>query len=95
MLDTRAISYSAQFGTPGIVAATRISECADAIRKRGIGGKGLGKDLCNWYSGNYGGWHSACGTAYVFESGGPIENGHKFCHCCGKPLTVNDAKESQ
>lgn len=51
-----------------------------------------GKDLCSWYSGYCGGWHSSCGTAYVFESGGPVENGHKFCHCCGKPLIVSEAK---
>ena len=72
-----------------------IAKCAASIRARGIGGGELSNDLCNWYSGKYGGWHSACGTAYIFESGGPIENGHKFCHCCGKPLIVSAAKESQ
>lgn len=69
-------------------------DLAQKIRARGTGGEEPGKNVCSWYSGNYGGWHSSCGTAYIFESGGPVENGHKFCHCCGKRLTVTEAKDT-
>jgi hypothetical protein len=33
-------------------------------------------------------WDSACGSKWGFVDGGPIENGMKFCHNCGKPLKV-------
>lgn len=74
-----------------VIAAEAI---AVEIRARGTGREAPGEDACSWYSGNYGGWHSSCGTAYVFESGGPVENGHKFCHCCGKRLKVTDTKDT-
>src|ERR1051325_3792858 len=33
-------------------------------------------------------WNSDCGVKYCFIEEGPAENGHKFCHCCGKPLLI-------
>jgi hypothetical protein len=37
-------------------------------------------------------WSAACDpdVAYCFSEGGPIENGHKHCHACGRPLVVKD-----
>ena len=34
-------------------------------------------------------WASSCGQDYVFEDGGPVENGVRFCHHCGKPVEVD------
>jgi hypothetical protein len=31
---------------------------------------------------------SACGEAWAFTEGGPAENNFRFCHGCGKPVTV-------
>lgn len=33
-------------------------------------------------------WTSPCGVTYSFTEGGPEDNGHKFCHSCGKPLVL-------
>lgn len=46
---------------------------------------------CDWHSDD-GAWHSACGVAYCFTDAGPVENGHRYCHACGKPLSVRGAK---
>ena len=51
-----------------------------------------GRETCAWqkdsdeWEGDQ--WDSACGEKYVFVEGGPADNGHKFCHGCGKPLVV-------
>lgn len=37
-------------------------------------------------------WDSACGEKYFFVEGGPSDNGHKFCHGCGKPLHIIEPK---
>ncbi|WP_312834323.1 hypothetical protein [Comamonas sp.] len=75
-------------GVDGWLKSWGYRQFARAVAERNVG------EVCSWYSGNYGGWHSSCGTAYVFESDGPIENGHKFCHCCGKRLKVTDTKDT-
>ena len=31
-------------------------------------------------------WETSCGHAFVWEDGGPTENGARFCLYCGKPL---------
>jgi hypothetical protein len=33
-------------------------------------------------------YESACGELWTFTEGGAKENGVKFCHNCGKPVTV-------
>lgn len=33
-------------------------------------------------------WYSGCGQEWLFNAGGPEENGCKFCHHCGKPVTI-------
>ncbi len=45
---------------------------------------------CGWRSDD-GVWRSDCGVLYEFNDGGPVENGHEFCHRCGKPLRVGMA----
>lgn len=46
-------------------------------------------ESCTWSSAEFS-WSSTCGMAgWEFTDGGtPAENGMKFCHCCGKPITV-------
>lgn len=34
-------------------------------------------------------WYSGCGQEWLFNAGGPAENGCKFCHHCGKPVVVD------
>lgn len=36
-------------------------------------------------------WESKCGVTWCFEAGGPVENGMKFCHNCGKPLREDNS----
>lgn len=36
-------------------------------------------------------WESACGEAWSFIDGGPVENNCRFCHGCGKPVEVKEA----
>jgi hypothetical protein len=31
-------------------------------------------------------WETECGKSYVFEDGTPLENEHRFCGWCGKPI---------
>lgn len=52
----------------------------------------VGGEVCTWtctdhpYEGVT--WDSTCGVKYCFTEDGPEENGHKFCHSCGKPMSV-------
>lgn len=41
---------------------------------------------CLWAENSDGYWETDCGKAFEFSNGGPDENHHKFCHCCGKPI---------
>ena len=37
-------------------------------------------------------WETSCGEAWGFPLGGPVENGVRFCHGCGKPVEIEVAK---
>lgn len=37
-------------------------------------------------------WSSSCGEDWTFTTGGPSENGIKFCHNCGKPISLRDTE---
>ncbi len=42
---------------------------------------------CVWTDDGEGTWESSCGVLWSFLDGeGPIENGMRFCHSCGKSL---------
>jgi len=41
---------------------------------------------CEWKADEEGVWGTGCGQAFVFDDGGPIENGMKFCCYCGLTL---------
>ena len=38
-------------------------------------------------------WESSCGVAYMFNSDGPEDNGHRFCHKCGKRIEIDAARQ--
>lgn len=42
--------------------------------------------FCRWTEDYDGAWETDCGQSYMFDEGGPAENGQKFCGYCGKPL---------
>ena len=40
-------------------------------------------------------WESSCGVAYTFiDTDGPADNGHTFCHKCGKRIAIDEARGS-
>ena len=50
-------------------------------------------DRCTWTFSNYDDhWSGTCGAEWVFNDGGPEENGVKFCPKCGKSV-ANSATE--
>jgi len=51
---------------------------------------GEGERVCEWTYDHEDRWDSSCGTSWTFISGGPEENGVKFCHGCGKRLKVKE-----
>ena len=47
--------------------------------------------VCEWKEDDIDGkWDTACGESHSFESGGPEENGHKFCPYCGRKLQPSE-----
>lgn len=44
---------------------------------------------CEWWNDGEM-WESPCGVAYMFNSDGPEDNGHRFCHKCGKPIAIGE-----
>ena len=47
-------------------------------------------DSCTWTFSNYDDhWSGTCGAEWVFNDGGPEENGVKFCPKCGKSVAVS------
>jgi hypothetical protein len=38
-------------------------------------------------------WESSCGVTYMFNSDGPEDNGHCFCHKCGKRIEIDVARQ--
>lgn len=51
-------------------------------------------EKCTWIE-DEGQWESECKESWVFNDGGPKENGCKFCMFCGKPLMVNSINEEE
>lgn len=52
--------------------------------------------MCQWFQEHDEGvWWTDCGNAFVFEDGGPIQNGFKFCGYCGKQLEENKEHEPE
>ncbi len=44
---------------------------------------------CTWTEDDEGTWFPSCGDhPYAFNEGSPVENGHVYCHACGKPLVT-------
>ena len=43
-------------------------------------------ETCLWTEDNDIKWDTACGESFVFDDGGPYENGFIFCCYCGKRL---------
>jgi hypothetical protein len=49
---------------------------------------------CKWkHDGDY--WETECGQQWVFDDGGPEENGAAFCYACGGRLVVAAKEESE
>ncbi len=49
--------------------------------------------LCTWTEDEEGNWDTACGEMHTFAWDGPIENKHRFCPYCGKPLLEKARQE--
>lgn len=53
-------------------------------------------DSCTWTFSNYDDhWSGTCGAEWVFNDGGPEENGVKFCPKCGKSVAVSAAEGTE
>jgi hypothetical protein len=39
-------------------------------------------------------WETSCGEAFCFTVDGPKENNFRFCHSCGKPITVSRTSDT-
>ncbi len=50
-------------------------------------------DGCKWSYDDDGFWESACGSSWVFNDGGPIENECNFCQKCGGKVMLPTAPE--
>lgn len=49
------------------------------------------KVKCVWrYSEAEYSWASSCGSLWQFMDGDPVDNGVKYCHCCGRKVDVHD-----
>lgn len=47
-------------------------------------------DSCTWTFSSYDDhWSGTCGAEWVFNDGGPEENGVKFCPKCGKSVAIS------
>lgn len=51
----------------------------------------LRDETCEWWEDGEM-WESSCGVAYMFNSDGPEDNGHRFCHKCGKRIAIDEAR---
>lgn len=53
-------------------------------------------DSCTWTFSNYDDhWSGTCGAEWVFNDGGPEENGVKFCPKCGKSVAVSSTEGTE
>ncbi|ARF48861.1 hypothetical protein [Pantoea stewartii] len=50
---------------------------------------------CKWTYDDDGYWDSACGSSWVFNDGGPVENECNFCQKCGGKVMLPAAPEGQ
>jgi len=47
--------------------------------------------FCQWHKdGEYSNWHGACGAAWRFDDGGPVENEMNFCPQCGGRVLLDN-----
>lgn len=53
----------------------------------------LRNGTCEWWEDGEM-WESSCGVAYMFNSDGPEDNGHRFCHKCGNRIAIDEARGS-
>ena len=51
----------------------------------------VAQETCKWMEDAGEMWETTCGEAWAFTDGGPVENGVKFCHGCGKPVEIVEA----
>ena len=61
--------------------AERIAALIAALKELGV--------ACGWVPDDDCVWHTDCGEAFVFDTGGPTDNKMKFCPYCGKPMKEN------
>ena len=49
-------------------------------------------EVCHWsqWEMHSDTWNTSCGQDYTIIEGTPEENGHKFCHHCGRPLVQHE-----
>lgn len=54
-------------------------------------------DTCTWSQEDHESevYHSSCRKSFMFNDGGPVQNGLKFCCYCGKPLIEDQWKEEE
>jgi hypothetical protein len=45
---------------------------------------------CAWTQDEEGDWMASCGLCWLFEDGGPEENGLRYCPGCGKKATFKE-----
>lgn len=50
---------------------------------------------CEWHEDPDGVWSTGCGTAFEFLTGGPEENGFKFCPYCGAEIRAFKVEEEE
>ncbi len=48
-------------------------------------------EKCFWEYDGDGRWWSACGQDFIFNSGGPSDNGFNYCHSCGNELEADES----
>ena len=88
-------SYVGAVSTEFNDIAGLLDDALAAIRAQGGGATpdAAPDAVCHWsmtddvYEGET--WNSDCGVKYCFIEGGPADNGHQFCHCCGKALIAH------
>lgn len=63
-----------------------------AAKMMSLSGQGREPLTCAWtHDEDDGSWDSACGEAWQFSDGGPVENNVRFCQGCGKPVGITAA----
>ena len=50
---------------------------------------------CDWSDDEDGNWSTDCGQMFWFDTGGPKENGFRFCPYCGASLRAETQEEEE